>query len=181
MKNGITYLLLITFGFLLCSIATGQDHNIPKPARQASLPDNPCEVLSAEQVSAVTGLEVISAERIPSLGQVVDAQREGREPSPGTICYYETRSDFGAIWIAVPTRKERRAALYWEGRAKYFQTYPGSARPVADLGTDAWLGGGTTLHVLVRGDEHFSLSTQMYQERSRELLTHIARVVLSRL
>ena len=181
MKTFYVFLLLIRFPLLSCSEAARQGDNASKPAQLASLPDNPCEVLNPAQVSAITGLEVASANRVPSLDKVVRAQRENREPGPGTICLYETRSDFGAIMIAVPTQADRSAAEYWKARAKYFETFPGAAQPVAGLGTDAWLSGGTSLHVLVRGDEHFSLSTQMYQPRSREILISIAQAVSGRL
>ena len=174
-------LLLAIFALISCSTATEQDNNASKPAQPASLPDNPCEVLSPEQVSAITGLEVTSVNRVPSLAKVVDAQRGNREPGPGTICNYGTRSDFGAILIAVPPRADRRASRYWEARAKYFETFPGAAQPVGGLGKDAWLSGGTTLHVLVRGDEYFTVSTQMHQPRSREVLGNIAQVMLGQL
>jgi hypothetical protein len=181
MKNHYILLLFVTFASLSFSIAARQNNNTSKPARLASLPDNPCELLNPVQVSAVTDLQVTSAKRVPSIAKIVAAQRENREPDPGTICSYETLSDFGAIMIAVPTRADRRAAEYWKTRAKYFETYPGSAQFVAGLGIDAWLAGGATLHVLVREDEYFALSTQMYQPRSRELLVNIARVVLDQL
>jgi len=181
MKARYIFLLLIIFPLLSCSSATEQDNNASTPTRLASLPDNPCEVLNPARVSAITGLEVSSVKRVPSIEKVVQAQRENREPDLGTICSYETRSDFGAIMIAVPARADRRAAEYWETRAKYFETFSGAAQSVPDLGMDAWLSGGTTLHVLVRGDEYFILSTQMHQPRSRELLVNIAQVVLGQL
>lgn len=178
MKNLYTWLLLVTFALLSGSTATGQDNNTSRSSQQASLPDNPCEVLNQAQVSAVTDLEVLSAERVPGIAKIVQAQGENREPGLGNICSYETGSDFGAITIVVPARAERRTAVYWEQRAKYFETYPGAGQSVGGLGMDAWSAGGTTLHVLVREDEYFSLSTQMYQPGSRELLVKIARVVL---
>ena len=181
MKTLCIFLLLVIFPLLSCSKATQQDGNAAKPAQPASLPDNPCEVLNPAQVSAITGVEVASANRVPSLDKVVQAQRENREPGPGTICLYETRSDFGAILLAVPARADRSAAEYWKTRAKYFETFPGAVQSVAGIGTDAWLSGGTALHVLVRGDEHFTLSTQMHQPGSRDLLAQIARVVSGQL
>ena len=181
MKTLYIFLLLVIFPLLSCSTAPERDDNASKPLQLPSLPDNPCEVLNPAQVSAITGLDVTSVNRVPSLEKAVHAQRENREPGPGTICLYETRSDFGAIMIAVPTRADRSAAEYWETRAKYFETFPGAAQSVAGLGMDAWLSGGTTLHVLAHGDEYFTLSTQMHQPRSREILVNIAQVMLGRL
>lgn len=182
MKARYIFLALVLSASLSCSGATEQAaNNIATPTPRASLPDNPCELLDAAQMSAVTGLEVTAVNRAPSLLKVVEAQRENREPGPGTICSYQTRSELGAIQIVVPPRAERRAANYWETRTRYLQTFPGAAQPVAGLGTDAWLSGGNALHVLVREDEYFSLSTQMYQPRSREHLVKIAQAVLSRL
>jgi hypothetical protein len=178
MRPRYIFLLLVVYSLLSCSVANAQDNNRSKPARLASLPDNPCELISPAQLSAISGLKVTSVKRVPGIAKIDSAQSENREPGPGTICVYVTRSEFGDIMIAVPPRTDRSAAKYWEFRAKYFQTFPGSAQDVADLGMDAWLSGGTSLSVLVRGDEYFSLSTQMYQPRSHELLVNIARVVL---
>jgi hypothetical protein len=177
MKNQYILLLLATFALLSGSIATGQDNNTSKPARQGSLPDNPCELLTQAQVSTITGLEVTSAQRVQG---IVD-EREIRDRDPGRICSYHTRSEFGAITIVVPARAERRTAVYWEKRAKYFESFPGAAKGVANLGMDAWVAGGSTLLVLVREDEYFALSTQMWQPRSRDLLVKIARVALDQL
>jgi hypothetical protein len=175
--------LLVLFLLFGCSPlrASGQENKTPKPARLVLLPDNPCEAVTAEQISAATGLEVSPAERKPSIGEKVQAQREDREPVPGTICSYETGSEFGAIIIAVPVRANRSATEYWKTRAKYFETYPGAGKFVADVGADAWIAGGASLAVLVGGDEYFIVSTQYYQPGSRELLVKIARVVLSQL
>lgn len=181
MKTYYILLLLAIFPMLSCSVATERDNNGPKPVQSSSLPDDPCEVLNSAQMSAITGLEVTSVNRAPSLAKVVLAQRENREPGPGAICIYETRSEFGAILVAVPARADRRAAEYWEARAKYFETFPGAAQPVEGLGMDAWLSGGAALHVLARGDEHFTVSTQMHHPRSRELLVNVAKVVLGQL
>jgi hypothetical protein len=181
MRTRYIFLLLVIYSLLSCSMATAteQHNNRSKPALLASLPDNPCELISPAQVSAISGLEVNSVKRVPSIAKIDSAQIENREPGPGTICVYVTRSEFGDIMIAVTPRTERSAAKYWEARAKYFETFPGSAEDVADLGMDAWLSGGTGLSVLVRGDEYFGLLTQMYQPRSRELLVKIAHGVLA--
>jgi hypothetical protein len=93
----------------------------------------------------------------------------------------QTRSEFGAITIIVPARAKRRTAVYWEKRAKYFETFRGAAKGVAGLGMDAWVAGGNTLNVLVREDEYFALCTQMWQPQSRDLLVNIARVALDQL
>ena len=99
---------------------------------------------------------------MPSIGKVVRAQLEDREPEPGTICSFETKSPFDAISIVVPARSDRRSELYWEARSKYFETYPGAAQPIVGLGMDAWLAGGAGLRVLTGGNDHLMLSTKMY-------------------
>jgi hypothetical protein len=176
----IIFLFLLVITFSSCSRTVERANGVSQPAPQALLPDNPCEVLSSQQVSAITGLEVTSVNRVPSLAKVMVGQRKNREPGPGTICNYGTHSDFGSILIGMPAQLHRHAARYWETRAQYFASFPGAAHRVEGLGMDAWLSGGTTLHVLVRGDEYFTVSTQMYQPRSRELLVNIARAVLNR-
>lgn len=151
------------------------------PGTLASLPENPCAVLTLEQVAAATGVDVTRMQRVPGIPKIVQAQREQREPGAGSICTYETRSDFGEINIHVPPRTERRTASYWEAREKYFRSFPGSAQTIPSLGADAWLAGGASLHVLARDDEYYTVSTQMYQRRSRELVIALARAILGRL
>jgi hypothetical protein len=148
--------------------------------RLITLPDNPCDLLTREQLAAITRLDITAVQRVPSISKIVEAQRENREPDPGTICSYETRSAFAAISVFVPPRAIRTTDTYWAARSKYLETYPGSGRPIPDVGIDAWLAGGADLHVLVRQNEYFTLSTQMYQKQSRELLINIARAVLAR-
>jgi len=182
MKSLHITLILISLFLSSCSRSALRETNASEPAKLAhltSLPDNPCEILSAAQMSAASGLQITSAERAPSLEKIVDAQRDHRDPGPGTICVYETRSDFGAILLSVPAAANRSAAEYWKSRTKYLETFPGSARLVPGLGQDSWLSGGTALHVLTRGDESFTISTQMYQPGSRDLLVKIALVVLA--
>jgi hypothetical protein len=85
MKTQYIFLLFVIFASFSCSRATEQDSKASKPVQVFSLPDNPCEVLNSAQVSAITGLEVISAKRVPSIEKIVNAQSKNREPSPGTI------------------------------------------------------------------------------------------------
>jgi hypothetical protein len=132
---------------------------------------------------------------VPTIAKVVDAERENREPRPGTICVYETDSAFGGISIVVPDRATRTTGAYWAARSSYFETYRGSARPIPDVALDAWLAGGADLHVLVRDNEYFTVSAQMWSRthpipsgqghefftRAGELLTTIARAIVARL
>jgi hypothetical protein len=145
-----------------------------------SLPDDPCDLLTAGEMAEITGLQVISARRVPSITQIVAAQQEAREAEPGVICSFDTNSRFGAIAIAVPPQAERLSAVYWQARSDYFATFPGSAQSVDGLGKDAWIGGGASLRVLVGADDFFMVSTQMYQRDSRALLTEVARAILRR-
>jgi hypothetical protein len=163
-----------------CSPAGGGVDTPTTQSRLVSLPENPCELLTIELVSKITGLEVIEARRKPGIGKSLRAEREAREPSPGPICSYETKSDFGAISVIVPPRTERTEATYLDLRDGYFSTYPGSGRPVPGLGADAWISGGTTLSVLTQ-DGYFVVTTQMWQERSAELVIKLARAALARL
>jgi len=163
--------------------------------RLTTLPDNPCAVLTQEQMAMLTNLEVTAVRRVPSITKVVEAERENREPGPGTICVYETDSAFGGISIWVPGRTTRTTDAYWAARSSYFETYRGSARPIPNVGMDAWLAGGADLHVLVRDNEYFTVSAQMWSQmypipsgqgheffiRAGELLTTIARAIVARL
>jgi hypothetical protein len=160
-----------------------------------TLPDNPCAVLTQEQMAAITGLEVTTVRRVPSVTKIVEAQRNGRAAGPGTICVYETDSAFGGISIFVPDRTTRTTDVYWAARSRYFETYRGSARSVPNIAIDAWLAGGADLHVLIRDNEFFTVSAQMWSQthpipsdqgheffvRAGELLTAIARAIVARL
>jgi hypothetical protein len=148
------------------------------PPRAPALPEHPCDLLTAQQVSAITGLEVVEARRVPRSEMII---RDQSAADVGQICNYATRSDVGSIHLIVPPRAERSAAHYWDDREAYFRRFPGSAKPVPGLGSDAWLSGGTTLTVLARPDVYFIIATQMYQKRSRDLVIALARAVLERL
>jgi len=156
------------------------DQSARTPTASRSLPDNPCDVLTAAELSDITGLTVTSVRRVPSIQEVVSAERRGRKPEPGTICSFETNSQFGALSIVVPHRSERRSELYWEARSKYFETYPGSAEHIPGLAMDAWLAGGASLSVLVRDNEYLMLSTQTYHRQSRDVLVEVAQAIARR-
>ena len=142
----------------LAASVGGQSTTTPTASR--SLPDNPCDVPTAAEIADAAGLVVTSVRRVPSIKEVVTAERQGRKPEPGTICSVETNSHFGVLSIVVPRHSERRSELYWEARSKYFETYPGSAEHIPGLGIDAWLAGGVGLSILVRENEYLMLSTQ---------------------
>jgi hypothetical protein len=148
------------------------------PARSA-LPENPCALITAEDIAIVGQLVVQPGRRVPSKLQIVAAEREGRQPAPGTICVFESGVEFGGITVAFEPAAQRSAATYRATRDRYTRTFPGSWRAVPGIGADAWLSGGTTLTVLIGGDDYFSLSTQHYQRESGELLANIAAFILS--
>jgi hypothetical protein len=175
----IVVLFMMLLGPAGLSASMG-DQSARTPTALRSLRDNPCDVLTAAERADVTGLEVTSVRRVPSIQEVVSAERQGRKPEPGTICSCETNSPFGALSIGVPHRSERRSELYWETRSKYFETYPGAAQHIPGLGIDAWLAGGASLSLLVREHEYLVLSTQMYQRQSRDVLVEVARAVARR-
>ena len=119
--------------------------------------------------------------RAPGIDEIVHARNDGRKPEPGIICLYETRSEFGAISIVVPSPADRTTARYREAREKYFSAFPGSARAIPGLGEDAWIGGGAILQVLARKDQRFGVGTQKYSQRSEDLLIALARAVIGHL
>ena len=173
-------IVVMQLSLLSCSRAPEQLSNGPTAAKEASLPDDPCAILTSARIAEVTGIEIVSVNRVPSLDKVVRAQEENREPGPGTICSYQTHSDLGVLMVMVPSRTDRTAARYWEDRTKYLETFPGSAHHVEGLGADAWFSGGTSLRVLTRGDEYFIVATQMVHPRGREIVVNVAKAVLDR-
>jgi hypothetical protein len=159
-------------------VLSGAGCSSTTPPRAPALPEHACDLLTTQQISAITGLGVIEARRVPRSEMII---RDENAADVGQICNYETRSDVGSIHLIVPPRAERSAAHYWDDREAYFRRFPGSAVSVPDLGADAWLSGGTTLTVLARPDVYFIIATQMYQERSRDFVIALARAVLERL
>jgi hypothetical protein len=156
---------------------------------QGRLPDNPCDVLTPAQMSITSGLEVTSSSRAETIAELVQARRGGRASSAGTICRYDTSSPFGSIAIEVPA--DRRAETFASSRAEAFATamrryrdrheFPRSTAAIAGVGTDAWLVGGASLHVLVRDAGYFTVTTQNARPESRDLLTRIARRIVAEL
>ena len=135
------------------------------------LPENPCDLIESADLAVVGQLVVVQpGRRVPGKLEV----------GPGSICVFQTGPEFGEIIVGVSPRTQRSGAKYLATRDAYFRTFPGSGRLVAGVGQDAWLGGGTSLHVLIRDDEYFTLGTQNYQPESGELLAKIAKFVLSK-
>lgn len=164
---------------LFLSLSASAFLDAPLRAELSTLPDDPCSLFTATELQALTDLEVTNVERKPSLTKLVEAERANREPGPGSICVYDTRSPFASIAVFVPPKNTRTTALYWADRRQYFKTFGAAAQPIPHLGLDAWLSGGADLHVLVRDNEYFVLSTQMYQPESRDLLAKIAAAVVN--
>jgi len=143
------------------------------------IPENPCELISVEQLANATGLEIVGAERKPGILEHVRAQEENRSVEPGRLCVYKTQSGFGELMVGLSA--ERDPSKFRQERDIYFARFPGSAKPIPNLGQDAWIGGGTLLHLLVRNDLQVTIGTQMYQRESEELLIRIARRLLTTL
>ena len=158
---------MLVFALVLAATASVQ---VPQKAR----PVDPCSVLTAAQVAAAAGIEVIRA-RKPDSSEIIPAQGENQKARPGNLCVYETRSEFGEIIIGLP---DQDAAHFRRDRDVYFATFPGSAHPISNLGQDAWISAGVMLRLLIRDDFQVSLSTQYYQKTSQDLLIRIAKAVL---
>ena len=156
----------------------------PPPAtarRIASLPENPCELLTRGEVSVATGLRVRRARKVPDIEEIVAAGREGRAAHTSTICSYDTGGELVAITITVPPLANRNATSYQSEREAYFRLHPGAAKRVAGIGADAWLAEGTTLHVLAGPNAHFTVATRNSQPNSADVVAKVARAVVERL
>jgi hypothetical protein len=147
------------------------------PSQQRPIPENPCELLTPEQLANATGLEIIGTERKPDISEIVRAQDENRSIGPGRLCIYKTQTVFGDIMVGLPA--DRDPAKFRQARDIYFARFPGAAKPIPNLGEDAWIGGGTNLRLLVRNDLQLTVVTQHYQKESEELLIRVARRLLT--
>ena len=157
---------------LLAALAMGPDTPV--------LPENPCDLIAPADLAVVGQLVVVPGRRVPGKLESVAPRDPQRNPPAGSICVFGSGPEFGEIMVAVAPRAERRAAKYWEARESYFRAFTRSGRPIPGVGQDAWLGGGTSLHVLIRDDEYFTVTTQYYQPESGELLTKIAKFIVSK-
>lgn len=151
------------------------------PRRIATLPENPCDLLTRGDVSVATGLRVRRARKVPDIDEIVAAGKAGRPAHTSTICSYDTGGELVAITITVPPLENRNAAAYNSEREAYFRQYPGSAKPITGIGNDAWLAGGTTLHVLAGPNAPFTVATRIAQPNSPDVVAKVARAVVERL
>jgi hypothetical protein len=70
-----------------------------------ALPENPCDLLSVEELAAATGVKISGANRVLGQRESFEAARSGQEPRPGSICRYETPSEFGSIAVIFRDRR----------------------------------------------------------------------------
>jgi len=149
------------------------------PRKMASLPENPCELLTAREVSAASGQHVSNAHRVPDIGEIIRAEKEGRTARANNICAYDTMNEIGGITIIVPPVSEQSSAAYRRARQDYFRQ--SSGENIDGVGQDAWLAGGTTLHVLAGETAQFIVATRIARDGSRDIVIAVAKAVLSRL
>jgi len=173
---------------LICACSSGHTPatgaTTPSPVAQRSimmLPDNPCELLTAAQVSSAAGIAIQSARRIPDIGEIVRAQREKRPPRAGVICNYDSNAAVGDIVIAIPDPSVQSVTAFRKERDEYMRNFPGSAQHVDGIGYEAWIAGGNTLHVLAARNAQFIVGTRYWQPNSRDVVQAVAKSIMSRI
>lgn len=180
----VVALFAFALGTQACSSGRGA-RAAPGPAPEAggrkvaSLPENPCELLTAREVSAAGGQHVSNAHRVPDIGEIIRAEREGRTARANNICAYDTMNEIGGVTIIVPPVSEQSSAAYHKAREDYFRQFSGAK--IDGLGEDAWLAGGTTLHVLAGKNAQFIVATRTARDGSRDIVIGVAKAVLARL
>jgi uncharacterized protein (DUF1697 family) len=177
-------LFVLALGTQGCSSgrgATAAPGSAPEVVRRkvASLPENACELLTAQEVSAAGGQHVSNAHRVPDIGEIIRAQKEGRTARANYICAYDTMNEIGGISIIVPPVSEQSRAAYHREREDYFRQFSG--KNINGVGEDAWFAGGTTLHVLAGETAQFMVATRSARDDSREIVIAVAKAVLDRL
>ena len=177
-------LIVVMIGVAACSSGHGTAEapgGAPAVARPkiASLPENPCELLTAREVSAAGGQHVSNAHRVPDIGEIIRAEKDGRIARANNICAYDTMNETGGITIIVPPVSEQSSAAYRRAREDYFRQFSG--KKIDGLGEDAWLTGGNTLHVLAGETAQFIVATRTAREGSRDIVIAVAKAVLDRL
>ena len=144
--------------------------------RLAAVPENPCDVLTAGEVSAITGVTVVEARRVRSILDETELPH-----GPGSICRYRVADTSLAIRVSIPPGPIRGAAEYRKIRDAYVRSWPDQVQQLHGLGADAWMEGGNWIYVLVREDLYFTVMAEVRLPRSRDALIDLARAVLERL
>ncbi len=108
-----------------------------------SLPDDPCALLTSEQVAAATGSVVLSSSVIPDDRFIFPV-----EPNP---CGYETDGPFAQVTVWVGHGRQ----AFIDARDRD----PRNTDPVRGIGDEAFVNGKASIWVLV-GDGAFSIDTQ---------------------
>lgn len=179
----VVALIAFALGTQGCSSGRGATAAGPTPEavphKVASLPENPCELLTAREVSAAGGQHVSNAHRVPDIGEIIRAEKEGRTARANNICAYDTMNEIGGITIIVPPVSEQSSAAYRRARQDYFRQ--SSGENIDGIGQDAWLAGGTTLHVLAGETAQFIVATRSARDGSRDTVIAVAKAVLARL
>lgn len=157
-------------GVLAIVIAVG----CSEPALNA-LPENPCALLSTQQVASAAGVEVSRALRQLSQRESIEAGRAGREPAPGSVCRYETPGELVSIAVILP---DRRGPLGSRWRAPHCVARP---RPWETQDDRVWMLGARAA-VCVGPDLFVWVSVQMGHEPGAVVAaTGVARAILRRL
>jgi hypothetical protein len=141
-------------------------------------PDDPCGVLSANDVAAASGFRILAARRIPDIGEIVRATKEGRRARVSAICSYDGETD-AEITISIPPVADQNAAAYMKDRDANFEQSHGQHVP--GVGEDAWLGGGAALHVLVGKNAQFVVGARNASDKSRDAVVAVAKAAIARL
>ncbi len=115
---------------------------LDEPVGPLSLPDDPCALVTTDQVAAATGSAVLSAGVVPD-----ERLFSPTDPNP---CAYETDGRFGQVIVMTHDR---------EGYVDIRDRNPQFTQPVQGVGDEAFVQGGSSLWVLV-GDSAFSIGAQ---------------------
>ncbi|MGH8991022.1 MAG: hypothetical protein ACRDZ7_05780 [Acidimicrobiia bacterium] len=168
----LSFAVLIVLALVGCS-GNGDDE-------QVVLPEDPCALLSADDVAATTEATVTKTERVASIDQIVAVQdRGGTADDVPTgdrrLCSYTTTSRLRAITVFVPKASGDAAKLFTSRRGGHDESVDG-------VGDDAYLAGGASLHVLV-GVAAFSIQVQDATGATevRGVLTKLAKRAIDRL
>jgi len=124
-------------------------------------------------------VKILSARRVPDIGEIVRAQKENRSARPSTICNYDSSDDVGDILIVVPEVSQQSVAAYRKARDDYTRNF--RAESISGVGDEAWMAGGNTLHVLAGKNAQFIVATRFWQANSRDVVIAVAKSVISRI
>lgn len=170
--------LLVGLALVLIACGTPSPREAPQrvaPFGQAATdsyevdPDDPCALLTPQEVSEAIGLEVEEEREVPS-------KSDGVKGQSSRLCLYDTTEPYGSIVVYLNSEVAEKDFR------KNMRRDPINTEEVPDVGDLAFIHGGAGIQILV-DDTAVSVSVQMFDsvEEAELALRNVGKVAAERL